>query len=66
MDRSPLRRYVGLKIDVDVTEIEIKRYARAVTSRLLYPNTPMTLDLRQDRVNIHVDEDGIIQRVSMG
>lgn len=65
MDRNPLQRYNGLKLDVDVSVEEIMRYARAVYVRVLYPDTPTTRDYRQDRVNIHIDYERIIQKVDM-
>lgn len=35
-------------------------------SRVLHPTTPMTRDYRTDRLNVYVDEAGIISRVSCG
>lgn len=32
--------------------------------RILRPNTPMTMDLRPNRINFHVTEDGKIERIS--
>ena len=33
-------------------------------TRLLYPTSPMTLDMRPDRLNIHADAQGKIVRLS--
>ena len=35
-------------------------------SRVIYPNTPVTMDYRLDRLNVHVGEDGKIDRVACG
>ena len=35
-------------------------------SRVIYPKTPVTMDYRLDRLNVHVGEDGKIDRVVCG
>lgn len=34
--------------------------------RVLRPNAVATMDMRPDRINLHVDDGGIIHRVSCG
>jgi len=35
--------------------------------RIIKPNTMMTMDYREDRLNVHIDADNsIVQRVSIG
>lgn len=63
MERDVLRRYIGLKLNIDVTTEEIMKFARGNSIRIIYPNTPVTLDLRPNRVNIHLDFDNTIQNV---
>lgn len=59
-------KFVGKKLGTEVTEDEIKQYASASEVRVLYPNSPMTMDLRHDRVNIMVEMDKTIQMINMG
>ncbi len=35
-------------------------------ARLLPPGTPMTMDMRLDRINIDIDEDDVITRIYCG
>ena len=35
-------------------------------SRVIYPKTPVTMDYRLERLNVHVGEDGKISRVVCG
>ena len=35
-------------------------------SRIIHPRTPVTMDYRLERLNVHVDEDGKITRVVCG
>jgi len=35
-------------------------------SRVIYPGQAITKDLRRDRLNVHVNNDGVAQRVDFG
>lgn len=35
-------------------------------SRIIYPNTPVTKDFRRERLNVHVNGEGVAQRVIFG
>ena len=58
--------FIGKVLGTDVTEDQIKAHANANTVRVLGPLSPMTMDLRHDRVNIFVENDKKIINVNMG
>ena len=70
MDRTILNRdfseYVGLKFNADVTKETFPSLKGVNTVRVLYPNSIMTMDLRYDRINVHLLEDDTIVAVNMG
>ena len=70
MDRTILNRdfseYVGLKFNADVTKETFLALKGVNTVRVLYPNSIMTMDLRYDRINVHLLEDDTIVAVNMG
>ena len=58
--------FIGKVLGTDVTEDQIKAHANANSVRVLDPNSMMTMDLRHDRVNIHIENDKKIIQVNMG
>lgn len=40
--------------------------AGASTTRVLRPGQPMTMDFRGDRLNVHIDEDGVVTSLKCG
>ena len=70
MDRTILNRdfseYVGLKFNADVTKETFLALKGVNTVRVLYPDSIMTMDLRYDRINVHLLEDDTIVAVNMG
>ena len=58
--------FIGKVLGTDVTEDQIKAHANANTVRVLGPVSPMTMDLRHDRVNISVEDDKKITNVNLG
>lgn len=51
------QQFVGQKASV------LETYDFAGPVRILHPNTPATMDFRQNRLNFSVDEQGVITRV---
>ena len=49
--------FIGKKLGTEVTEEQIKSHCNAASVRVLTPLSPMTMDLRHDRVNIFIEND---------
>ena len=48
------------------TNIAAVTLPAALDHRIVKPDSAVTLDHRPERLNIHVDEDGVIQRLDCG
>lgn len=48
----------------DVDEAAVKKFAKS--HRILGPNSAMTMDYRQDRINVETDDKGVVVRVFCG
>lgn len=59
-------KFVGMKLNSEVTEEEILQFYHASTARIVEEGYMVTLDFLMDRVNIYVDKDDIITSISMG
>jgi len=51
---------------VGTPESDLDRSTLPEFNRVLHPNTPATMDYRPDRLNVLVDDNGKIERVSCG
>lgn len=51
--------------DVSTIDLDASR-AKGLTIRVIKPNSKYSKDFRRDRVNIHVDDNGIVTRVRLG
>jgi len=56
---------VGHVLD-DAMGEKLRQDAGARTIRVIHPGQPVTMDYRQDRLNVEVDADGRIIRVNCG
>ena len=46
--------------------IAIRKRSKADTMRVIRPDTAVTMDYRESRLNVHVDRRGIIRRLTCG
>lgn len=60
-----IHAYVGQAATPDVIEAA-RKAAGAELVRALKPNQPATMDYREDRINILVDDDNLILRATCG
>ncbi|WP_299260366.1 I78 family peptidase inhibitor [uncultured Kushneria sp.] len=60
-----LKALTGARLDQNVRQ-HIVDQSQAQQFRVLAPDTMKTMDYRQDRLNIHVNEQGVIQSFSCG
>ncbi len=65
VDMSFQMRYVGSEFKMPLRE-EIQYAANARIARILHPDDPVTKDLRPDRLNILLGEDGKINALTCG
>lgn len=59
-------QFIGKKWESEVTEEQLKAFCHAEIVRVLYPTSPMTMDLRTERVNVIIEEDKTIMMINMG
>jgi len=59
---SWLREYEGLGLQ----DAKARAEAEGRTFRVIAPHSGVTLDYRLDRLNLHVDDDGSLTRMSAG
>ena len=59
-------KYKGKVYGTEVTEQELKQFYHADEIRVLDPNSPMTMDLRHERLNVFIDESGKITELNFG
>lgn len=64
-DAAKAQWAVGQAASPDVVDKVVKDSGSS-TSRVLTPGQPMTMDYREDRVNIHVDGKNVITEVKCG
>ena len=64
-DASKVQSAVGQIASQDVVD-KVVQDSGSSTSRVLKPGQPMTMDYREDRVNIHVDDKNTITEVKCG
>ena len=64
-DAAKAQWAVGQTASQDVVDKVVKESGSS-TSRVLKPGQPMTMDYREDRVNIHVDDKNVITEVKCG
>ena len=62
---APAQQYVGRKAD-DATVQAAVRASGAAQSRVIDPDSMVTMDYREDRVNIWLDASGKIDRITCG
>lgn len=62
---APAQQYVGRTAD-DATVQAAIRASGAAQSRVIDPDTMVTMDFREDRVNIWLDAAGKIDRITCG
>ena len=55
---------LGYIIGLRASEIDFSQHADTV--RVIKPNSAVTLDHRPERLNVHVDEGGIITKLTCG
>ncbi len=65
VDMSFQMRYVGMEFKMPLRE-EIQYAANARIARILRPDDAVTKDLRPDRLNILLSEDGKIDALTCG
>ena len=59
-------QFIGKKWGTEVTEEQVKKFCGAEMIRVLKPTSPMTMDLRPNRVNVIIEEDKTIMMINMG
>lgn len=64
-DAAPAQQFVGRAAD-DATVQAAVRASGAAQSRVITPDTMVTMDFREDRVNLWLDTDGKITRITCG
>jgi hypothetical protein len=62
---DPAQRFVGQSASEDVVE-QAKTAAGANSVRVLKPGDAATMDFRDDRLNLHLDDNGAIARATCG
>jgi hypothetical protein len=64
-DENDVKDFVGKQSTDDVVE-QARVASGAKTTRVIPPNSPVTMDYRGDRLNVNTDADGKIQSLSCG
>ena len=62
---EPAQQFVGQKLD-DALNARAKSATGATGVRVIRPGMAVTMDYRADRLNIEIDDDGRIVRISCG
>ncbi|SFP39231.1 I78 family peptidase inhibitor [Sphingomonas rubra] len=65
VDLALRMRWVGQEFKLSMRD-DIQREANARTARVLRPDDAATMDLREDRLNIRLSEDGKINSLDCG
>lgn len=50
----------------EAVEAALAERVAARTARVLAPGQPMTMDYRADRINVMLDDDGVVTRLTCG
>ena len=58
--------FIGKEWETEVTEEQLTKFCNASMVRVLGPTSPMTMDLRPNRVNVIIEEDKTIMMINMG
>ncbi len=64
-DAAPAQGFVG-KLSNPDRNAEIQRLTGARSLRWIGPNMAVTMDYREDRVNVHYDNDQFVTQISCG
>ncbi|MBS7459023.1 Elastase inhibitor AFLEI Flags: Precursor [Coralloluteibacterium stylophorae] len=64
-DANPVQELVGRVADDSVLE-QARTTANADTARILHPGQAVTMEYNGARLNLQVDDDGVIQAVRCG
>ena len=59
-------KYIGKKLGKDVNKEEIMKALKCTSTRVVYPDSMMTMDYIQTRVNICVNNSDVIERIYIG
>lgn len=59
-------QFIGKKWGTEVTEEQVKQFCNAGMIRVLKPTSPMTMDLRPNRLNVMIENDNTIIGMNMG
>ena len=62
---TQFKQFIGIPLNNEIEE-KIKTIGNVSCSRILHPDSMMTMDYRTDRVNIYVNEKNIITRITIG
>ncbi len=60
-----LKQFIGMRLNDDIEE-EIKIIGHFSSSRILFPDSVITMDYITDRVNIYINYNYIITNISIG
>ena len=62
---TQFKDFIGLTLNKEIEE-KIKTVGNYRSSRILHPDSMMTMDYRTDRVNIYVNQKDVITKVTIG
>ena len=65
VDEAMRMRFAGVKFNMDMRDT-IQRAANARTARILRPDDAATMDYREDRLNIMLDDTGQVTGLRCG
>lgn len=64
-DAGDLAGFVGQPVTGALTD-EARRRSGSRSLRVIKPGMPVTMDYRQDRLNVHVDDLGVVTQLTCG
>jgi hypothetical protein len=59
-DSSKFDKFIGKTWEKDVDESDLRQVNNFESLRVLEPDSMMTMDFREDRLNVHIDKNGKI------
>ena len=62
---TQFKEFIGKPLNDEIQE-KIKKINNSSTSRILLPDSMMTMDYRQEGFNIYVNENKFITRITIG
>ena len=62
---TQFQEFIGKPLNDEIQE-KIKKMNNCSTSRILLPDSMMTMDYRQEGFNIYVNENKFITRITIG